>query len=242
MRRWSPDITANFLLRRSRDLELAFLCHLPRRGFGSTVRGVEVIPKMHAKQAVRDLLDRLPRTAPWMRSSTTCTCFRPSRLASRTQTLAGCSSRRSGRRPAPQMATRRRPVVWSLSAQRGLEDVLAYIAGSSLDGARLVARRALEAADSFASLKANAAGWCPKFRTLHSRDLRLLLQADVSRQRHADHNRGLHSRRARLRTLASQGAIGAYRVRPANISSNWSADETALFLASVSSAASCFRR
>ena len=50
------------------------------------------------------------------------------------------------------MATRRRPVVWSLSAQRGLEDVLAYIAGNSLDGARLVARRALEAADSFASL------------------------------------------------------------------------------------------
>ena len=50
------------------------------------------------------------------------------------------------------MATRRRPVVWALSAQRGLEDVLAYIAGSSLDGARLVAHRALEAAESLASL------------------------------------------------------------------------------------------
>lgn len=50
------------------------------------------------------------------------------------------------------MATRRRPVVWSLSAQRGLEDVLAYIAGNSLQGAQLVARRTLEAADSLATL------------------------------------------------------------------------------------------
>lgn len=50
------------------------------------------------------------------------------------------------------MATRRRPVVWSLSAQRRLEDVLAYIASNSLHGARLVARRALEAADSLATL------------------------------------------------------------------------------------------
>ena len=50
------------------------------------------------------------------------------------------------------MATRRRSVVWSLSAQRGLEDVLAYIAGHSLPGAQLVAQRALEAADSLATL------------------------------------------------------------------------------------------
>lgn len=50
------------------------------------------------------------------------------------------------------MATRRRPVVWSLSAQRGLEDVLAYVAGSSLHGARLIAQRTLDAADSLATL------------------------------------------------------------------------------------------
>jgi toxin ParE1/3/4 len=50
------------------------------------------------------------------------------------------------------MATRRRPVVWSISAQRGLEDVLAYIAGKSLHGAQLVARRALDSAESLATL------------------------------------------------------------------------------------------
>jgi plasmid stabilization system protein ParE len=50
------------------------------------------------------------------------------------------------------MATRRRPVVWSLSAQRGLEDVLAYVASNSLHGAQVIVQRALEAADSLTTL------------------------------------------------------------------------------------------
>jgi toxin ParE1/3/4 len=50
------------------------------------------------------------------------------------------------------MATRRRPVVWALSATRGLEDALGYIAGDSPEGARRVATGALDAAASLATL------------------------------------------------------------------------------------------
>jgi len=50
------------------------------------------------------------------------------------------------------MATRRRTVVWSVSAQRGLDDALGYVASDSLQGAQPIARRALEAADSLALL------------------------------------------------------------------------------------------
>lgn len=50
------------------------------------------------------------------------------------------------------MATRRRTVVWSVSAQRGLDDVLGYVASDSLQGAQAIARKTLEAADSLALL------------------------------------------------------------------------------------------
>ncbi len=49
------------------------------------------------------------------------------------------------------MATRRR-VVWSAQARAGLEEVLAYIAKDSPEGARSVARAASELASSLASL------------------------------------------------------------------------------------------
>ncbi len=50
------------------------------------------------------------------------------------------------------MATRPRAVVWSRTAQRGLDEVLAYVSRESLDGAQRIARGALDSADSLASL------------------------------------------------------------------------------------------
>lgn len=50
------------------------------------------------------------------------------------------------------MATRRRTVVWSVSAQQGLDDALAYVASDSLQRAQAIARKTLEAADSLALL------------------------------------------------------------------------------------------
>jgi len=50
------------------------------------------------------------------------------------------------------MATRPRPVVWSLSAQRGLDEVLAHVVSDSFQGAQSIARRTLETADSLATL------------------------------------------------------------------------------------------
>ncbi|HXC53617.1 MAG TPA: type II toxin-antitoxin system RelE/ParE family toxin [Candidatus Limnocylindrales bacterium] len=50
------------------------------------------------------------------------------------------------------MATRPRPVVWSQSAQRELEEVLAHVAKDSPSGAQSIAHRTLEAAGSLSTL------------------------------------------------------------------------------------------
>ena len=50
------------------------------------------------------------------------------------------------------MATRARTVVWSLSAQRALDEVLAFVASDSLQGAQRIARRAIETAATLGTL------------------------------------------------------------------------------------------
>lgn len=61
------------------------------------------------------------------------------------------------------MATRRRAVVWTLAAYRGLEDVLAYVALDSPEAAHRIVQRVVEAAESLGALSQRGR-MVPEFR------------------------------------------------------------------------------